>query len=203
MLFATLLSSASSISVSLIRITAHPTLQGKKVSLRLSWQVDAPNQCGSANKAVYKLVWYWHTCIALRVLRFATQFVTLLATPVACVRAATCVIHATSFISSSVPLHYTTFAAILFASRHGTLSHTQSKAQVMHMLFRKAQATILTGLHSATLRPPFTSVAFSPPAANNFARLACLPQLRVCHGFCLSHKGLMKTKTHAKPSHIT
>jgi hypothetical protein len=47
----------------------------------------------------------------------------------------------------------------------------------MHIPFRKANATILTGLHSATLRPTFTSVAFSPPAANNFARLAA------CHSY--------------------
>ena len=124
------------------------------------------------------------------VLRCATQFVTLLAAPAACVRAVTCVLYATLFISSFVPLHYTTFAAILFASRHGTLSHTQSKAQVMHMPVRKAHATILTGFHFATLRPPFTSVAFSPPAAHNFARLACLPQLRVCHGFCPAAQSL-------------
>ncbi len=32
-----------------------PTLQGNKVSLRLSRQVDAPNQCSSANKAIYVL----------------------------------------------------------------------------------------------------------------------------------------------------
>ena len=96
-----------------------------------------PNQCSSANKAVYILVRYWHTCIALRVLRFASQFVTLLAAPTACVRAATCVLHASSFISSFVPLHYTTFAAFDIAKRHGTLSSTQGKAQVMHIPFRK------------------------------------------------------------------
>ena len=48
-----------------------------------------------------------------------------------------CVLHATSFISSSVSLHYTTFAARPFAARHGTLSNTQSIAQVMHIPFRK------------------------------------------------------------------
>lgn len=112
-----------------------------------------------------------------------------------------CVLHATSFISSFVPLHYTTFAACPFATRHGTLFNAQSKAQVMHIPFRKAIATILTGFRSATLRPTFISVAFSPPAANNFARLACLPQLRVCHGFCPCTHSLTKTKTHAKPLH--
>lgn len=146
-------------------------------------QADAPNQCSSANKSVDKLLWYWHTCIALRVLRYASQFVILLAAHTAFVTAATCVLHAASFTSSLVPLHYTTFVACPFSTRHGTLSHTQSKAQVLHIPFRKAIATIFTGFHSASLRPTFTSVAFSPPAAKNCARLVCLPQLRVCHGF--------------------
>lgn len=35
--------------------------------------------------------------------------------------------------------------------------------------------------------PSFTSASFSPLAAHVCARLACLPQLRVCHGFCLQH----------------
>ena len=34
----------------------------------------------------------------------------------------------------------------------------------------QANATILTGFHFASLRHSFSSVAFSPPAANNFAR---------------------------------
>lgn len=82
------------------------------------------------------------------------------------------VLHATSFISSFVPLHYTTFVARLFAVRHGTLSTTQSKSTSDAHTFPQTNATILTGFHSATLRPTFISVAFSPPAANNFARLA-------------------------------
>lgn len=36
--------------------------------------------------------------------------------------------------------------------------------------FLQANATILTGFHSASLRHSFTSVAFSPPAAHYFAR---------------------------------
>ncbi|MGI8893402.1 MAG: hypothetical protein ACR2GN_08070 [Bacteroidia bacterium] len=50
----------------------------------------------------------------LRVLRYASQFVTLLAAPTAFVRAATCVLHATSFISSFVPLH-PTFTSAAFS----------------------------------------------------------------------------------------
>jgi len=34
-----------------------------------------PNHCSSSNKSFYKLLWYCCTCNALRVLRFATQFV--------------------------------------------------------------------------------------------------------------------------------
>ena len=37
-------------------------------------------------------------------------------------------------------------------------------------------------------------VAFSPPAANNSARLACLPQLRVCHGFWPTAQRLNENK---------
>lgn len=39
----------------------------------------------------------------------------------------------------------------------------------------QADPTILTGLHFAALRHPFTSVAFSPPAAHNLACLAACP----------------------------
>ena len=66
-----------------------------------------------------------------------------------------------------------------------------------------SQATILTGFHSAALRPAFISVAFSPPAAYNFARLACLLRLRVCHGFEPTAQSLMMSKTHAKPLRFT
>lgn len=67
------------------------------------------------------------------------------------------------------------------ATRHGTLSCTQGKAQVMHMLFRKPTLQILTGFHFASLRPSFISVAFSPPAAYN---LACLAACHSC-GFVM------------------
>lgn len=48
-----------------------------------------------------------------------------------------CVLHATSFISSFVPLHYTTFAAKPFATRQGIPGHTQSNTHGMHLPFRK------------------------------------------------------------------
>ena len=49
-----------------------------------------------------------------------------------------CVLHATSFISSFVPLHYTTFAAKPFSPRQSLPSHTQKAIRLgMHLPFRK------------------------------------------------------------------
>ncbi|MEI2739930.1 MAG: hypothetical protein V9F01_14245, partial [Chitinophagaceae bacterium] len=54
--------------------------------------------------------------------------------------------------------------------------HTQITAQGDAPAFPQAFPTILTGFHFASLRHPFISVAFSPPAAHNLACLAA------CHG---------------------
>ena len=82
-----------------------------------------------------------------------------------------CVLHATSFSTSFVPLHYTTFAAKPFATRQGIPGHTQSNTHGNAPAFPQANPAILTGFHSASLRHSFTSVAFSPPAALfSFAR---------------------------------
>jgi len=137
--------------------TRPPTLQGNMVSLRLSRQVDAPNQCSSANKSVYKLVRYWHTCIALRVLRFATQFVTLLAAPTAFVRAATCVLHATSFISSFVTLHYTTFAALILLQG---IAHFPAH-RAMHKCCKCLFASLRYNTHWVSFRFTTSSIHFS------------------------------------------
>ena len=61
----------------------------------------------------------------------------------------------------------------------------------------QANPTILTGFHSASLRHPFTSVAFSPLAANNFARRlsplrlrslkCCANTLLLTHGSFVPH----------------
>ena len=89
-----------------------------------------------------------------------------------------CVLHATSFISSSVPLHYTSFVANPFASRLGIpCQQHRSKAQWECTSLSQASPTILTGFHFAALRHSFTSVAFSPPAAHNLACLAA------CHSY--------------------
>lgn len=125
----------------------------------------------AAMKSVYKLLWYCCTCIALRVLRYATQFVTLLAAHTAFVTAA---------LVSFMPLR-SFRPSFRFTSPRSQLDHLlQGMAHYPHTkqstsdahTFSQANATILTGLRSATLRPPFTSVAFSTPAANNLARLA-------------------------------
>ena len=81
-----------------------------------------------------------------------------------------CVLHATSFISSFVPLHYTSFVAKPFASCWASQAmHIPSHRECTSL--SQANPTILTGFHSASLRHSFTSVAFSPPAALfSFAR---------------------------------
>ena len=112
-----------------------------------------------------------------------------------------CVLHATSFISSFVPLHYTTFAAKPFAPRQGIPSYTQRNTHGNAPAFPQAIPTILTGFHSASLRHSFTSVAFSPPAAHNLACLAACHSCGFVMVFVQAHKALMKTKTHAKPLH--
>jgi len=114
-----------------------------------------------------------------------------------------CVLHATSFIPSSFhSFRHVRSQDICFKAWHTIQTHkpTTSDAHT----FSQANATILTGLHSVSLRNTFTSVAISPPAAHNFACLSCLLRLRVCHGFCsLTTLHTRKTKTHAKPLRMT
>ena len=90
--------------------------------------------------------------------------------------------HFIHFVLRYASLHHVHSLTICCKARH-TIHSTKQSTSDAHA-FSQSSATIFTGFHSATLRPTFISVAFSPPAANNFARLACLPQLRVCHGFC-------------------
>ena len=161
-----------------------------------------PNHCSSSNKSVYNLLWNCCTCNAPWVLRFASQFVMLLAVPPHSSRQLLCpsrhFVH--SFLRSA-SLHLV--RSYSFASRPGiplpnTKQHTRECTGLL-----QAKATILTGFHSAALRHSFTSVAFSPPAAHNLACLAA------CHGcgfvmvFVTPTTGLNKTKTHAKPLRLT
>ena len=100
-------------------------------------------------KPFIMLLWYWHTCIALRVLRCTTQFVTHLAAPTAFVTAATCVLRPTSFITSYVPLPLHHVRSYPDASFRGfPPANTQKPTHGgKHISFRKTNATILTGFH--------------------------------------------------------
>jgi hypothetical protein len=118
----------------------------KKVSLRRRQQADTPNHCSSSNKSVYKLLWYCCTCNALRAaiagLSYCLQFLRLRS-------GSYCVLHATSFITSFVTLHYTSFAAKQFASSHGLHCHYPIQDTCSHMPFRKP--TLQYSLGSITL----------------------------------------------------
>lgn len=81
-----------------------------------------------------------------------------------------CCLHATLFISFSVSLHFTSFAACRLLQGWVPPSKHKSQYTGGSPAFTQATPTILTGFHSASLRHPFTSVAFSPPAAHNLAR---------------------------------
>jgi hypothetical protein len=156
----------------------------------------------AAIKSFYKLSWYCCTCIALRVLRFATQFVTLLAAHTAFVTAA--IVSFTPLRSLLPSLRFITPRSQLsFATRLGSPFPALKLNTGLTQAFSQARPTILTGFHSASLRHTFTSVAFSPPAAHNLACLAA------CHGcgfvivFVPKRLTSTKTKTYAKPLRLT
>ena len=78
--------------------------------------------------------------------------------------------HLIHFVLRFTSLHHVLTLTICFKAWHTILSTNQNTSDAH--TFSQTHTTILTGFHSATLRPTFISVAFSPPAANNFARLA-------------------------------
>lgn len=134
-------------------------------------------------KSFKLLLWFWQSCNALRVFRFATQAVTFLAVHLPYVRAATVSFtQLRSFLPSFASLHHVRshpfFSGMALRSSAVTLS--QSKGTCLSASTR--YNTHWVSLRS--LRHSFTSAGFSPPAANNFACLSCLLRLRVCHGFC-------------------
>jgi hypothetical protein len=126
-----------------------PKLQGKAVFLMPIRQADAPNQCSSSNKAVYKsfMVLLHLHCPSGASLRYAVCHTACSSYGIR--HGSSCVLHATSFISSFVPLHYTTFVACPFAARHGTLSDTQSNSTSDAHTF--SQATLQYSLGSIPL----------------------------------------------------
>jgi hypothetical protein len=73
----------------------------------------------------------------------------------------------------------------------------------MHMPFRKPYATIFTGFHSRSITFYILFSRVKSTRCHNFSSLACLPRLRVCHGFLAkTHKTLL-SKTHAKLLRMT
>lgn len=90
--------------------------------------------------------------------------------------------HLVHFFLRYASLHHVRSLTICYKAGH-PICFTHSLSHGNAPAFTQAFPTILTGFHFASLRHPFTSVAFSTPAANNFARLAatgCVSGLR-CH----------------------
>ena len=167
------------------------------VSLRLSRQVDAPNQSSSANSLFMSLAWHWHTCFAFGcfvALRSLSHSLLLLQPSFGQLLVSFAPLHS---LRPSFRYHYTTFVAIrCFISWLPTCQHTKPTHGGKHIPFRKPTLQYSLGFIIASLRPTFISVGFSPPAANNFACLACLPQRRVCHGFCPTTQSLDGNQKH-------
>ena len=128
-----------------------PRFAGNKVSLRPSRQVDAPNQCSSANSAVYKLLRHWHSCIARRggcfvSLRSLSHSLLLLQPAFGQLLVS---FHATSFITSFVPFHYTTFVTHTPLHRRATLELIHEPSTRDAQPFRKP--SLLYSLGSISL----------------------------------------------------
>ena len=146
------------------------------VSLRLCRQVVAPNHCSIANKSVYvpfmvlaKLTMPFGCSATLRSLSHFLQFLLI-------PHGSYCVLHTTSFISSSIPLHFTTFAAKHLRQGMAHYQHTKQSTSDAHT-FSQANAAILTGFHSAAL------VLHSLQSHSVHPLLIILLALRACHSF--------------------
>jgi hypothetical protein len=160
---------------------------------------------GAAINSVYNLLWYCCTCIALRVLRYASQFVTLLAAYTVFLTAAiVAFMPPRSFLPPFRFITPRSQLSICFMAGHPfTQAHTGSQGNAPATA--QAITTILTGLHCASLRHPITSAAFSPPAANNLARLAatgCVTGLRLHIPFAYAVHATLRPFT-VRPSFLT
>ena len=164
-------------------------------------QADAPNHCSIANKAVYetcmvlaKLTMPFGCSATLRSLSHCLQLIRHSSRQLLC---PSC--HLIHFVLRSAPLHHVRSPTICCKAWH-TIHSTDQSTSDAHT-FSQAYATILTGFHSATLRPTFISVAFSPPAAHNFARLA---YHRLRYGAALTQTlAHALTLTHPLEVHVT
>ena len=134
-------------------------------------------------KSFVLLLWFWQSCNALRVLRFASQAVTFLAVHLPYVRAATVSFtQLCSFLPSFASLHHV--RSHKFAFRHCPSFLYCHPVLVEGQCLSASTRYNTHWVSLRSLRHSFTSAGFSPPAANNFACLSCLLRLRVCHGFC-------------------
>jgi hypothetical protein len=145
----------------------NPRFAGKMVFVIRRQQAIMPNHCSQSNTFLY------YTFMVLLSLQCPSgcyrRFVMLLAVPPHSSRQLLCpsrhLVHSFLRYASSHLVRTCAFCFMAWSALQTTDQRTCS-----HIPFRKANATILTGFHFASLRHPFTSVAFSPPAANNFAR---------------------------------
>jgi hypothetical protein len=151
-------------------------------------QADAPNHCSIANKAVYetcmvlaKLTMPFGCFATLRSLSHCLQLIRHSSRQLLC---PSC--HLIHFVLRSATLHHVRSPTICYKAWH-TIQSTKQSTSDAHT-FSQTHPTILTGFHSATLRPTFISVAFSPLAANNFARLA---YHRLRYGASLTQRPLL------------
>ena len=127
-------------------------------------------------------------------LRFASQFVILLAVPPFSSRQLMCPSrHFVHFFLRSVSFHHVRSQHTLLQGL-ALLSSRARGSSTQQITIPFANQLMLTGFHSTAFSHTFTSVAFSPPAANICARLAatgcvtglhwhrCLAyKLRLCH----------------------
>ena len=102
-------------------------------------------------------------------------------------------IHYVLRFATITPRSQLSHCSITWLPASNTQSH-HTAGSTLH--FAKPPLQYSLGFIIASLRPSFISVGFSPPAANNFACLACLPQRRVCHGFCLNTQWLDGNQKH-------
>lgn len=141
----------------------------------LSWRRQVARQPGAVTLLalfITLLLQRGHcTAQCTRPLRFGAlgyQAVMLLAAPPPSSRQPSVSNRSALFIPSSAPLHFTSFAAIhLLQGRAPQPTHIcQSQAEAP--AFPQTCPTVLTGFHSASLRPPFTAALLCPPAAHNW-----------------------------------
>ena len=127
-----------------------------------------PNHCISSNKIVYyTFMVLLHMQCPSGCYAGLSYYLQFLLIP----HGSYCVLHASSFISSYVPLHYTLFAAMYLLQGRASLLPWHKSMHMECTSLSQASPTILTGFHFAALRHTFTSVAFSPPAAHNWLAL--------------------------------